>query len=133
MHELSIAHAVVSAVVDALPPGQFRVREVHVRIGALSGVVPQALQFAYEVAALDTPVQDAVLLIEELPVVVHCPACDRDVTLASTTSFRCPDCGTPSGDVRQGKEMELARIVYDDGPDPVDDPERGVVHAGGAP
>ncbi|MEZ5115897.1 MAG: hydrogenase maturation nickel metallochaperone HypA [Candidatus Nanopelagicales bacterium] len=124
MHELSVAHAVVSTVVDALPAEPVRVREVHVRIGALSGVVPQALQFAYEVAALDTPLQDAVLRIEQVPVSVHCPACDEDRELPATTLFRCPSCGTPTGDVRHGEELEVARIVYDEAPVPA---------AGGAP
>ncbi len=55
MHELSIAHAVVSTVLQALPESKPRVTEVSLRIGRLSGVVPQALHFAYDVATADTP------------------------------------------------------------------------------
>lgn len=116
MHELSVAHAVVSTVIEALPadPDAPRVLEVHVRIGMLSGVVPDALSYAYDVAAEGTPLADAALHIERTPVVIHCPGCDADVTLPGTTDFRCPSCGTPSGDVRGGRELEVVRVVLDD-------------------
>ena len=114
MHELSVAHAVVSTVVDALPPDTPRVLEVHVRIGALSGVVPEALAFAYDVAAEGTLLSDAALHVERTPVVVHCAPCEEDVTLEGTTDFRCPACGAPSGDVRSGKELEVVRVVLDE-------------------
>lgn len=114
MHELSIAHAVVTTVVDALPEDAPRVLEVHVRIGMLSGVVPDALTFAYDVAAEGTPLADAALHIERTPVVIHCSSCAADVTIEGTTDFRCPTCGTPSGDVRSGKELEVVRLVLDE-------------------
>lgn len=116
MHELSVAHAVVSTVTEALPAGSPRVLEVHVRVGVLSGVVPEALTYAYDVAAEGTPLADAALHIERTPVVIHCPACGGDRELPGTTDFRCPTCGTPSGDVRAGRELEVVRLVLDDAP-----------------
>ena len=66
MHELSVAHAVVSTVVDALPKPAPRVLQVRLRIGELSGIVPQALEFAYDVAAQDTgiPRQELAALLD---------------------------------------------------------------------
>ncbi len=118
MHELSVAHAVVSTVVEALPAGPSapRVLEVHVRVGVLSGVVPDALSYAYDVAAEGTPLADAALHVERSPVVIHCAECDGDAELLGTTDFRCPACGTPSGDVRGGRELEVLRLVLDDAP-----------------
>jgi hydrogenase nickel incorporation protein HypA/HybF len=116
MHELSVAHAIVTTVVDALPDDQSRVTQVTVRIGALSGVVPQALQFAYEVAADGTRLADAILVIERTPVVVFCSPCNTEVELAGTTDFTCPNCGHPSGDVRSGEELQVASITLDDEP-----------------
>ena len=102
MHELSIAHAVVTTVTDALPDPQARVRSVLLRIGVLSGVVPQALHFAYDVATADTPLAGSTLLIEDLPVVINCPTCGRQ-ELAGIRDFTCPVCGEPCGDVVGGK------------------------------
>jgi len=52
MHELSIAMSLVDAICDELPKlGSVTVRSVRIRVGALSGVVPDALTFAFDVAA----------------------------------------------------------------------------------
>ena len=112
MHELSIAHAIVTTVTAALPPDAERATEVRVRIGVLSGVVPDALQFAYEVAVDHTPLADTVLVIESVPVVVHCSDCAADTTLAGATGFVCGHCGQPCGDVRQGRDLEVAQVVF---------------------
>lgn len=113
MHELSVAHAVVSTVVDALPSPPPRVLGIRVRVGELSGIVPRALEFAYDVAAQGTPLADAALVIEVSPVVIDCPACGPQ-QLASTHDFRCPTCGTPCGAVIGGKELEILDVTLDD-------------------
>ena len=109
MHELSIAHAVVRSVTAALPE-QAVVTCVRVRIGALSGVVGQALAFAYEVAVEGTPLAGSQLLTETAPVVVRCPACGPG-ELADIRSFRCPTCGEPTGDVVGGKELDIVDVT----------------------
>lgn len=114
MHELSVAHAIVTTVVEALPTRDTRVSEVRVRIGALSGVVPEALQFAYEVAADGTALADTVLVIERVPVTLHCSACVRDTTLDGITGFTCSHCGQPTADIIAGKELDVAQIVIDE-------------------
>lgn len=113
MHELSVAHAVVTTVIDALPTPTTRVTQVRLRIGELSGIVPQALEFAYDVAAQDTPLADAALVIERSPVIIACPDCGPQA-LATTNDFRCPSCDKPCGDVIGGKEMEIVDITLDD-------------------
>jgi hydrogenase nickel incorporation protein HypA/HybF len=67
MHELSIAMSLVDAVCDELPRfgDHVIVRSVRVRVGPLSGVVADALTFAFEVAASDTPIAGARLDIEQ--------------------------------------------------------------------
>jgi Zn finger protein HypA/HybF involved in hydrogenase expression len=65
MHELSIAIDLVEAIRDELPRlGGAHVRTVHLEIGALSGVVPEALEFAFDVAAQGSPIAGARLNIE---------------------------------------------------------------------
>ena len=113
MHELSVAHAVVSTVIDSLPAPAPRVLQVRLRIGELSGIVPQALEFAYDVAAQDTPLADAALVIERTPVVIACPTCGEQ-QLASTHDFTCPGCGVPCGEVVGGKELEIVDITLDE-------------------
>jgi hydrogenase nickel incorporation protein HypA/HybF len=67
MHELSIAMSLIDAVCEELPRlGEgASVRSVRIRVGPLSGVVPRALAFAFEVAVDDSPIAGAKLEIEE--------------------------------------------------------------------
>ena len=66
MHELSIALSLVDAIVDELPRlgACSSVRAVHVRVGARSGVVGEALAFAFDAAAADSPIAGTRLRIE---------------------------------------------------------------------
>jgi hydrogenase nickel incorporation protein HypA/HybF len=114
MHELSIAYSVVEiATQTAVEAGAVRVKEVHVRLGPLSGVVRGALEFSYEIACAGTLLEGSTLVVKELPVVVYCAVCDREVELPSVQYFCCPVCDTPSGDLRQGRELDVAAIEVD--------------------
>ena len=106
MHELSIAHAIVETVSDASDGGA--VAEVRVRIGALSGVVADALRFAFDVAASGTVCAGAALVVEERPVTIWCEPCAEVRELTPPLRFRCPACDTPSADVRGGRELDIA-------------------------
>jgi hydrogenase nickel incorporation protein HypA/HybF len=91
-----------------------QVSAVHLRLGALSGVVKDALLFSYEVACQDTPLEGSRLLIEEVPVMVFCPQCKEKRLLESVQSFICPDCASPTGDVLQGKELEVYALEVEE-------------------
>jgi hydrogenase nickel incorporation protein HypA/HybF len=67
MHELSIALSLIDVVCEALPTlgRSASVRSVRVRLGPQSGVVADALRFAFEVAVEDSPLAGAQLEIEE--------------------------------------------------------------------
>ena len=83
---------------------------LHLRLGPLSGVVREALLFSFDLAAEGTPIEGARLEIEEVPVVVFCPACGEERPLPGIQSFQCPVCGTPTPDVVRGRELELATM-----------------------
>lgn len=111
MHELSIARAVLAEAEDAARAhGADRIAVLRLRIGALSGVVPEALSFAWEIAAEGSLAEGSRLEIERVPVAVHCPACDAERELPTVTRFRCPVCDLPTGAIVRGRELELASI-----------------------
>ena len=85
MHELSIAMSIVEmAEEEAEQRGGVQVSAVHLKLGALSGVVKEALLSSYEMACEDTPLKGSRLVIEEVPVVVFCPSCQS----AARSQFR---------------------------------------------
>lgn len=98
---------IVEAAVEEAQKRGVQVSAVHLRLGALSGVVKDALLFSYEVACQDTPLEGSRLIVEDVPVVTFCARCNGSQQLASVQSFCCPTCGEPTMDVRQGKELEV--------------------------
>jgi hydrogenase nickel incorporation protein HypA/HybF len=116
MHELSIVTSVVESVTESLAayPGA-RVLEVRLRVGALTSVVVESLEFCWGIAAEGTPLEGAKLAVNVLPVVMHCEPCAQDVELEGVQSFRCPRCGQPCAEMRQGRELEIDSIEIDDG------------------
>ena len=110
MHELSIALSLVDLAQEEAGRQGGRVCTLHVRIGALAGVVPEALLASYEMASFQTPLEGSRLVIEQVPVVVFCPCCQAQRPLESVQSFCCPECGTPTPQVDRGRELELVAL-----------------------
>jgi hydrogenase nickel incorporation protein HypA/HybF len=115
VHELSIVSSIVDSVIQTLEsyPGA-KVKEVRLRIGALASVVEDSLQFCYGIATDDTPLEGSKLVVNILPVTMHCDFCASDVEIASLQSFRCPRCDEPVSDLRQGRELEIESIEIDE-------------------
>ena len=110
MHEFGIAESVLeSALAAARQNGSIRVEVVRLRVGALAGVVEEALTFAFSALAEDTPAQGARLVVEAVPVTCYCEACQKEFEVPRF-SYRCPACQTLSREVRRGRELELISI-----------------------
>jgi hydrogenase nickel incorporation protein HypA/HybF len=113
MHELSIMQSALTQALDeARKAGAGRVHEIRLRVGALSGVVPDALQFAFEALAADTPAAKAKLTIEHVPARFWCAPCQREFEAVQMFA-ECPGCNTPSRELRAGRELELASMEID--------------------
>jgi hydrogenase nickel incorporation protein HypA/HybF len=108
MHELSIATSLVElACEEAARLGSPRVEALHLRLGPLSGVVDDALLFSFALAAEDTPIAGAQLVIENVPITAYCPTCDAERTIESPQHLCCPLCDSPTPNVIHGSELEL--------------------------
>ncbi len=119
MHELSIVSSVVDTVTDSLAayPGA-RVLEVRLRVGALASVVVDSLEFCWGIATEGTALEGSRLVVIAVPVVMHCAVCHADVELEGVQSFRCPRCGQPCSDIRQGRELDIDSFEIDDETEP---------------
>jgi len=67
MHELSIAMSIVELATEESERRNARISAVYVTLGALSGVVKDALEFCWQVACQDTALAGARLEVEETP------------------------------------------------------------------
>lgn len=114
MHELSIAMSIVDMAIEEAERREVAIDAVHLDLGALSGVVADALLFAYEMACAGTPLEGSRLMIREIPIEVYCPACNAQKILNSMQWFCCPECGAPTSDVLHGKELAITALEVRD-------------------
>ena len=110
MHELSIAMSIVELAEEEAKRRGVQIEAIHLKLGALSGVVREALLSSYEMACEDTPLRGSRLVVEEIPIIVFCPQCQVRRTLTSAQWFCCPECGTPTSEILQGKELEVVAL-----------------------
>ena len=110
MHELSIMDSALGiALEQAREAGAERLVRLRLRIGTLSGVVPEALEFAFAALSTGTIAEGATLEIEAVPARFWCESCAQEFA-AEDLFAGCPKCQQPSGDLRAGREMELASL-----------------------
>lgn len=110
MHEVSIMEeAVRMAVETAKSAGARRVLGLRLRVGALSGAVPDALRFAFDVVCRETLAAGASLEIETVGASGWCESCREEFECADFLN-ECPRCHNVSGELRRGRELEIAAV-----------------------
>ena len=106
MHELAITQSVVDMVVERTAGRQ--VSLVRLEVGGLSGVVPDAMEFCYELLISGTPLEGSTLVIDQTRGAAHCRSCGRDFAL-SDLILLCP-CGSADVDVLAGRELKVLSV-----------------------
>ncbi|MET7639929.1 hydrogenase maturation nickel metallochaperone HypA [Streptomyces sp. NPDC005438] len=121
MHEMSIALAVIDrAETAARCHGAESVEAVRVVVGEVSGVVPEALRFAFEVAREGTALHGARLVIDTAEGSARCGPCDTTFALGMPPQLWCPHCDGSQVEVLTGRELEVTSVdLPDDHPEGV--------------
>lgn len=110
MHEVSImAEAVRMAAETAQASNAQRVTGVRLRVGTLSGAVPDAMRFAWEVVCRDTVAEGAWLEIETVPAACWCASCKTEFACVDFLGV-CPRCDNVSGELRRGRELNIVTV-----------------------
>src|SRR3954467_9767579 len=107
MHELSIADAIVT-IASRHAAGR-KVTRVEVKVGYLRQVVPDSLQFAFELITPGTELEGAELALEDVPARVRCRACEAETVLAEFPAH-CGECGGLDVEVTAGEELLVVSI-----------------------
>jgi hydrogenase nickel incorporation protein HypA/HybF len=106
VHELAITEGIVAAVVERMP--DVAVRRVHLSIGRLSGVVPDAVRFCFDLVTAGTTLDGAVLEIDEPGGRVACRRCaaefDTDEVLVLCS------CGSADVELLRGRELRIRAV-----------------------
>jgi hydrogenase nickel incorporation protein HypA/HybF len=112
MHELAITQSVVDLVAERTT-GR-RVVAVRVRVGTLSGVVPDSLAFCFDLATAGTALAGARLDIEETPGRVACRTCGSEQELPDALLL-CA-CGSADVEVLAGADLRVVSVELEKEP-----------------
>jgi hydrogenase nickel incorporation protein HypA/HybF len=111
MHELAITQSIVEMIVERTDGAS--VTAVHLRIGRVSGVVPDALRFCFDLVADGTPVQGARLEIDEPPGRARRRACGATFSVDDLVVL-CA-CGSADVEVLGGDELLVSAVELAEG------------------
>ena len=106
MHELGIARNIVAIVCERA--GATPVKRVTLEVGALSGVMADAIAFCFPVVAEGTVCAGARLDIREIPARARCRACGDEFAQARLGE-PCP-CGARDGERVSGHELNVKEM-----------------------
>jgi hydrogenase nickel incorporation protein HypA/HybF len=108
---MSIAQSIqVIVLEEAEKGGLTAVAEVRLRVGALSGVVPDSLAFCWKLLTEAGPLGGARLAIEAVPVRAKCLKCGTEFEAADFV-FVCPGCGAAETEITAGRELTVSHIA----------------------
>lgn len=107
MHELSVCDAIVGTTLQRAKGRP--VTRVTVRIGHLRQVVPDALQFGWDVLTESTELHGCELLIEQVPATVRCRTCDAETTL-DMPILMCGACESFDVELLSGEEFLIVSM-----------------------
>jgi hydrogenase nickel incorporation protein HypA/HybF len=114
MHELAIAQNILEIVQQSVPENQAQsVRGIRIRVGQLSGIVPDSLDFCFSAIVNDTEMQKARLAIEQIPTLSQCKSCAHRFGIEDWI-FVCPVCQSTDLEMISGKELEIVEIELED-------------------
>jgi hydrogenase nickel incorporation protein HypA/HybF len=121
MHEYSAACSIVDAAVAAASKHNVkRVTVVNVEIGQFTFLIPEQLEFNFEIASKDTLLEGAKLNITVTKGRISCHDCgyegeaqsvpDVPAQLAMFAPMKCPKCESSATVITGGKEFIIANI-----------------------
>ena len=111
MHELSICRGLCTQLHElAAEHGADKIRRVEIEVGAMSNVVPELLDQAFQVMRDSMPlIAGAELVVRRVPLLADCSDCGNEQELQRFV-FECPACGSTKLTVTQGEELLLRQV-----------------------
>lgn len=107
MHELSLCKAIADTAVDHA--GGRPVERIQLRIGHFRQVVPETLQYCWQMRSETTDLAGCVLDVDYVPARVECKACDATTEL-DLPVLRCGTCDSTDVTMTSGDEFLIVSI-----------------------
>jgi hydrogenase nickel incorporation protein HypA/HybF len=111
MHEISIVANLFEIMeTKAAEKEAIRILSVKLKVGALSGVVPELLRSAFDMYKKGTIAEEAEVEIERVPLQVLCRDCSRITITEEDFVLTCSYCGSSNIKTLAGTDMFLEKM-----------------------
>lgn len=111
MHELGITQNIVAIVSEHAKNAP--VKRVTLEIGKLSAIMPDAIQFCFDVCTKGTVLEGATLEIIEISGIGKCRQCGAEVSLTQPFGV-CHVCNSVELDIIQGEELKIKEMEVEE-------------------
>lgn len=110
MHELPVTKSIVNiSCEEAEKHKVHKVKEIRIKIGELTGLVPDSIQYYFDIISKGTKVEGALLDIEKLPIKILCNSCGNNFK-ASKHDFQCTRCSSRDIKIEGGNEFYIESL-----------------------
>lgn len=104
----------IPQIEEFLVQGNFnKVHKILLEVGVMSGVIQEALEFAYDICARGTAIEGAELNIRMVPVTASCEKCFIKFEVHDY-SFLCPQCNSTDIKMLSGNELTIKEIEVEE-------------------
>ena len=117
MHEVSIAGAIIDAVLDAAKKNDAKkVNEVYIEVGELTALNPEQLRFIFETITTGTAAEGARYNIQVIKPLIKCRCSySGPIEFFEKLHFflpiiKCPECGEADIEITAGRECCVKKI-----------------------
>jgi hydrogenase nickel incorporation protein HypA/HybF len=110
MHEMSIVEALMEQIIEMSQDEDWgAVTRIRLKVGSMRQIVPDILKFCFDVASKGTIMENALLEIDEIPLLIKCDECGY---LWSDREYlgMCPKCSSINVNLLNGMELELTNL-----------------------
>jgi hydrogenase nickel incorporation protein HypA/HybF len=110
MHEASITESMLALALEKANEAKAKkITSINLIVGELSGVVPDCVQFYFDIISQNTLADGAKLNFENKPVQIRCRKCASVFTPADH-EWSCPKCQETSVEIASGRECYMESI-----------------------
>ena len=111
MHEISIAENIIKLIQNEYGNSEFKIKEIFVQVGELSGIIPDTLIFAFDQLKNDTKFSDTKINVEIIKCKLKCNNCGREYEISLSDITKCENCGSDDFILIGGTDIILSRII----------------------
>lgn len=111
MHELAVTENIIRICCDEVKRHNVqRVLEVRLEIGELKGLVPNCIQYYFDIASKGTPAEGAKIIINKIPITMKCKKCGNEKEVTPCINYTCENCGSGDFSMVKGNEFLIQSL-----------------------